>query len=116
MQIHVSLKGHQDEINSLDYSKDGRFIVSGSKDGTARIWDLDTNNHKVLEAKTTEGEDTAVLSVSVSHDGRLVAAGCRDSITLLPASSQYKSAANAAICAFRFMEFSQQMLDHLYLL
>ena len=36
--------------------------------------------------------------------------------TLLPASSQYKSAANAAFCAFRFMEFSQQMLDHLYLL
>ena len=74
------LKGHQDEINSLDYSKDSQFIVSGSNDGTVRIWDLNTDSHKVLEAKTTEGEDTAVLSVSVSHDERLVAAGCWDSI------------------------------------
>ena len=39
---------------------------------------------------------------------------CRSS--LLPASSQYKSAANAAFFAFWFMEIWQQMLDHLYLL
>ena len=76
----MSLEGHRDEINSLDYSKDGRFIVSGSEDGTARIWDLDTNSHRVLETQATEGEDTAVVSVSVSHDGRLVAAGCKDKI------------------------------------
>ena len=37
-------------------------------------------------------------------------------LSLLPASSQYKSAANAAFCAFQFMEIWQQMLDHLYLL
>ena len=79
-RIHASLPCHQDWIRSLDYSKDGRFIVSGSDDGTARIWDLDTNSHRVLEAKTTEGEDTALWSVSVSHDGRLVAAGCADRI------------------------------------
>ena len=39
-----------------------------------------------------------------------------EQLPLLPASSQYKSAANAAFCAFRFMEIWQQMLDHLYLL
>ena len=77
---HASLQGHQSRINSLDYSKDGKFIVSGSDDGTARIWDLDTNSHKVLETKTTGGKNIALSSVSVSHDGRLVAAGCMDSI------------------------------------
>ena len=41
---------------------------------------MNTNSHRVLEAKTTGGEDTAVFSVSLSLDGRLVAAGCRDSI------------------------------------
>ena len=76
----MSLEGHQSRIYSLDYSRDGQFIVSGSEDGTARIWDLDTSNHMVIEAKTTEGEDTALYSVSVSHDGKLVAAGCRDNI------------------------------------
>ena len=64
----------------LDYSKDGRFIVSGSSDSTARIWDLNNSSHRILEAKTSEGESTALFSVSFSRDERLVAAGCRDSI------------------------------------
>ena len=32
--------GHQQEIYSLDFSLDGRLIVSGSGDKTARIWDM----------------------------------------------------------------------------
>ena len=32
--------GHQQEIYSLDFSRDGRLIVSGSGDRTARIWDM----------------------------------------------------------------------------
>ena len=46
----------------------------------ARIWDLDTNSQRVLDSKTAESENTALLSVSFSHDGTLVAAGCADSI------------------------------------
>ena len=56
----------------------------------------------------------------LNGDGEIFVLGLTDtpadSETLLPASSQYKSAANAAFCAFRFMEIWQQMLDHLYLL
>ena len=45
-----------------------------------RIWDLDTSSHTILKDETTEGANTTLLSVSVSHDGRLIAAGCSDSI------------------------------------
>ena len=32
--------GRQQEIYSLDFSEDGRVLVSGSGDKTARIWDM----------------------------------------------------------------------------
>ena len=41
-------EGHQQEIYSLDFSRDGRLIVSGSGDRTARIWDMETGQHNTL--------------------------------------------------------------------
>lgn len=35
------LQGHMQEIYSLDFSRDGRFLVSGSGDKSARIWDVE---------------------------------------------------------------------------
>ncbi len=34
------LKGHTDEIRSLAISPDRRWLVTGSDDKTARLWDL----------------------------------------------------------------------------
>ena len=34
------LEGHEDNINSVAYSPDGKFIASGSVDNTVRIWNL----------------------------------------------------------------------------
>merc|ERR1712166_840676 len=36
------LLGHENGVRSVDYSSDGRFVVSGSGDKTVRIWDVDT--------------------------------------------------------------------------
>jgi WD40 repeat protein len=33
--------GHELDIYSVDFSKDGRFIVSGSGDKKAKIWDVE---------------------------------------------------------------------------
>jgi WD40 repeat protein len=43
------LKGHTGFIESLEYSRDGRRLLSASKDGTARLWE------------TTDGREVLVL-------------------------------------------------------
>jgi len=43
-RIRHLLQGHQQEIYSLEFSRDGGFIVSGSGDKSARIWDMATGS------------------------------------------------------------------------
>jgi len=34
--------GHADEVHSLDFSSNGKFLVSSSEDETLRLWDVST--------------------------------------------------------------------------
>ncbi|ODV63472.1 rRNA-processing protein UTP21 [Ascoidea rubescens DSM 1968] len=43
-RIIRQLFGHTNRITSLDFSPDGRWIVSSSLDSTLRVWDLPTGN------------------------------------------------------------------------
>ena len=36
------LQGHGKEVVSVIFSPDGKLLASGSKDGTIKIWDIDT--------------------------------------------------------------------------
>ncbi|KAF8174635.1 WD40-repeat-containing domain protein [Mycena galopus ATCC 62051] len=82
--------GHQQEIYSLDFSTDGRLIVSGSGDGTVRIWDMEGGEDSSMRifaapedqapSNSPADTDTGVLSVAISPDGVLVAAGCVDAV------------------------------------
>jgi WD40 repeat protein len=64
---HPMLEGHQQPINCLDVSADGRLILSGSWDGSIRLWDL-MNYGKCL--RIFSGHKGWVTSIRFSGDGK----------------------------------------------
>jgi len=67
--ICYTFEGHQSCVNSLDFSHDGSFIVSGSDDGTVRIWNMNTRESRVFPIADHRG---SVECVAVSLDDRFV--------------------------------------------
>jgi WD40 repeat protein/energy-coupling factor transporter ATP-binding protein EcfA2 len=66
---------HESWVNSVNYSPDGKYIVSGSYDKTIRIWDAKTG---ILVGKPFQGHQDGVTSVVYSPDGKRIASGSRD--------------------------------------
>ena len=69
-----SAESHSDTVTSVAVSPDGRRVVSGSKDNTIRIWDMDSGEC----LKTLEGHHGDVTAVAVSPDGRRIVSGSAD--------------------------------------
>jgi WD40 repeat protein len=68
----LDLTGHTAEVNSVAFGPDGRILVSGSLDGTIKLWDGPTGR----EIRTIRsGHRGGVKSVAISPDGKHIASG-----------------------------------------
>jgi len=64
--------GHQEYVTAIDISADGKYIASGSVDGSAVIWDVSTGDIHVQLA----GHTDAIEELALSPDGQwLITAG-----------------------------------------
>src|SRR5918996_1684524 len=65
--IHT-LIGHNNSVCSVAISPDNKFIVTGSKDGTAKVWDSKTGQLM----HTLAGHTDRVGSVAISSDNKFI--------------------------------------------
>ena len=60
------LTGHKGRVTSLGFPADGRFLASGSTDGTIRLWAIDTGKQIAL----LTGHRGWIQNIAVSPDGK----------------------------------------------
>jgi WD40 repeat protein len=74
--VVAELRGHREEVRSVAFSPDGRWLVTASLDRTARIWDAATGR-AMAELR---GHGGAVSTASFSSDGVSVLTAAGDGL------------------------------------
>ncbi len=78
-RFSTTLLGHTSTIKSVAYSPDGKTALTGSDDGTARLWDAATGKPLYLLL----GHTCTINAVAYSPDGRTVLTGSMDNTARL---------------------------------
>jgi periodic tryptophan protein 2 len=68
--LHRDLAGHFDDIQNIEWSSDSRFLLTASKDLTARVWSLDPEDG--FEPTTLSGHRYGVVCAWFDANQELV--------------------------------------------
>ena len=77
VNFEQNLPGHTNAVETVAYSKDGKFLISGSWDNTARLYTVDTSGG-ITFSKSFTGHFAAVTAVAINYQSTMVATGSKD--------------------------------------
>ena len=78
-QLTALLKGHTNVVTSLAFSKDSRFLASGSADDTVIIWNINTQK----QLHILSGHSRSVYALSFLPNNRRLVSGAIDNKLIL---------------------------------
>jgi WD40 repeat protein len=81
-----TLRGHTNSVLSVKFTRDGKTLVSSSRDDTIKVWDVATGELK----RTLTNHKGGVYCVVFSHDGKLMASGSIDTKIILWDASTFE--------------------------
>jgi cytochrome c len=85
------LEGHQQNVNGIAFSPDGKELVSAGYDATLRIWPLQKRDSPVVATLPTP-----LNAVVVAPDGEIATAGADGKVYFLSSSGEARSAVEAS--------------------
>ena len=72
-----TLKGHTEVVNSVAFSPDGKWLVSGSEDATLKMWDISQWQNIEARKPVTFRMPSPIPQVAFAPDGKLLATAGR---------------------------------------
>jgi WD40 repeat protein len=96
---------HQETVHCIDFTPDGKFLISGSDDETIRVWDLSPTNHKNEQDATwtprccriMEGNQCSVWALACAPASKDVSKRGGDDETLIVSGSKDKDSGDGRV-------------------
>ncbi len=67
------LKGHSDVVTELEFTPDGKRLVSASHDSWVRVWNVDGSSLGAFQPSGANDLPSQVLGMGIAPDGKLIA-------------------------------------------
>jgi len=83
-KLLYELEGHSAPVNAVDFSPNGRYIASGSKDSTIIIWKLDSLSGRYQNTKRIADFQDEVWSVDFAQNSKYILCTSTDTSSLDP--------------------------------
>ncbi|KAG1770183.1 hypothetical protein EDD22DRAFT_866493 [Suillus occidentalis] len=77
-----TMRGHKQSILSYAFFKDGRWVITATKDGALQIWDLQNGALLGEPSSSEEHQRRGVFSIAISPDERRIASGGHETVVM----------------------------------